>query len=260
MNSKSATYVSLDSIANKILKHPLMKSINYEDIIDHALSVLKIINSPGTKEEQHAKVKIVNHKALVPREALNVKSVVFIPGSNVTPTGASKNAYANSIAKYQDYSSEIYNDPGVTKVNKQIAAGVAPNRELNFKYKVEGGYIKCSEQFGSIAVSFDTIVRDEDGVPMIPNSESLIKAITNYIKVEVFTVLVDLGRINQNSLERAEREYAWYIGQAQSQFQGIGSDVEMMQFINNHSRMFDIDSLSSDGFESPLDKEQINIL
>jgi hypothetical protein len=113
---------------------------------------------------------------------------------------------------------------------------------------------------GKVMLVYDVINTDEDGIPLIINSEALIKAITNYIKTQVFEVLVDLGKLQESSLIRAEREYCWYIGQAQTEFAGIGNVDEMESFINEHVSLFNVSSLHSDRYESSSDKEHINIL
>jgi len=96
MNSKSVTYVSLDLIANKVLRHPLMKSLNYEDIIDHAVAVLKLVKVPGIyKEHPHFSV-IDNHLVHIPKEALNLKKVEYIyPDGSMIPMIASTNSLGN---------------------------------------------------------------------------------------------------------------------------------------------------------------------
>jgi hypothetical protein len=113
---------------------------------------------------------------------------------------------------------------------------------------------------GRVLLVYDVINCDEDGIPLVINSEALIKAITSYIKTQVFEVLVDLGKLPESSLMRAEREYCWYIGQAQTEFAGLGSVDEMESFINQHISLFDVKSLHTDRYESASDKENINIL
>ena len=276
MNSKSVTYVSMDLIANKILRHPLMKSFNYEDIIDHAVSVLKLVKVPGIYKEHPHFAVIENHLAQIPSEALNLKKVEFVhEGGGQTPMVKSTNslgkqmglldtrtAYAKSAQASMDYSQEIYTDPSVRHVNKETHSCVTrtESSENTFKYQVNNQHIVSSIKEGKLMMVYDRINADDDGIPLIPNSEALIKAITNYIKVQAFEVLVDLGKISERSLTRAEQEYSWYIGAAQTEFQGIDSDDDMEAFLNNHVGLFNVSSLHSDRYESSSDKEVINIL
>lgn len=276
MNSKSVTFVSLDLIANKILKHPLMRSLNYEDVIDHAVSVLKLAKVPGIYKEDSCIVNIENHLAAIPRQALNLKKVEYVDSvGNLTAMIVSTNtlgyklsdlnhkmAYARNIALSGDYTPEVYSDPSVSKINKEVLISSNSEKEIinEFKYKINAQHVECSMRSGKVLLKFDVLSSDQDGIPLIPNSESLIKAITNYIKVQVFEVLVDMGTLSERSLTRAEQEYCWYIGQAQTEFQGIGSDDEMQAYLNSHVNLFDAKSLHSDRYESSSDQEVINIL
>jgi len=276
MNSKPVTFVSLDLIANKILKHPLMKSLNYEDIIDHALTVIRLSKSQGALKEETCERKIENHLVSIPKQSLGIKAVEYIDqGGNQVPMIVSSNtlgkhfnklntkiAYGKSVESSFDYSDGIYNDPNVEKVIKEdiiVKAYSQPVTE-GFKYQVNNGHVITSMKEGRVLLVYDVINCDEDGIPLIVNSEALIKAITNYIKTQVFEVLVDLGKLPEASLVRAEREYCWYIGQAQTEFAGLGSVDEMESFINQHISLFNASSLHSDRYESSSDVEHINIL
>jgi hypothetical protein len=276
MNSKSVTYVSMDLIANKILRHPMMKSLNYEDIIDHSVTVLKLIKVPGVYKETSYFARIENHLVKIPSEALNLKKVEFVhDNGSQTPMVVSSNSLskqAGSLAQKSAYqracdaqlenNREIRTDPSLSSENKSFSVSAnSPIPEASsFKYAINNQHVVCSMMQGTAMLVYDVINADENGIPLVPNSESVIKAITNYIKVQVFEVLVDMNKISERSLTRAEQEYSWYIGQAQTEFQGIGSEDEMESFLNNHIGLFNTSSLHSDRYESSSDKEVINIL
>jgi len=276
MNSKSVTYVSMDLIANKILRHPMMKSLNYEDVIDHAVTVLKLMKVPGIYKESSHFAAIENHLVRIPSDALNLKKVEFVHSNGgQTPMTVSSNslakqfgllqqktAYQKSVESTMDYSEEIRTDPSISSVNKTFAVPTISTEPVtnSFKYSVNNQHVVCSMKDGGVMLLYDVINADENGIPIIPNSESVIKAITSYIKVQVFEVLVDMNKISERSLTRAEQEYTWYIGQSQTEFQGISSEDEMESFLNAHIGLFNTSSLHSDRYESSSDKEVINIL
>ena len=54
------------------------------------------------------------------------------------------------------------------------------------------------------------------GYPMLPDNSSFIKALELYIKKQYFTVLFDMGKITGQVLNNTQQEYAWYVGQCQS--------------------------------------------
>ena len=51
---------------------------------------------------------------------------------------------------------------------------------------------------------------------MLPDNSSFIKALELYIKKQYFTVLFDMGKITGQVLNNTQQEYAWYVGQCQS--------------------------------------------
>jgi hypothetical protein len=58
-----------------------------------------------------------------------------------------------------------------------------------------------------------------------------VRALEFYIKKQVFTVLFDLGQINQQVYTNVCQEYAWYVGQAQSDL--VRPTVDQMESITN---------------------------
>ena len=60
-----------------------------------------------------------------------------------------------------------------------------------------------------------------------------------YIKKEYFGIQFDLGKINLSVMNRADQEYAWYVGQAQSEL--IMPSIDEMESITNMwNRLIDV--------------------
>src|SRR6478609_6835444 len=164
MSSKPVTFVSLDLIANKILKHPLMKSLNYEDIIDYAVTVIRLSKSPGALKEETCIRRIENHLASIPKQALGVNAVEYVDdaGCQVPMTMSSNTlgkqfnklntriAYGRSVESSFDYSDGIYNDPGVDKVVKEDKVIKVYDHaiENSFKYQINNNHVVCSMKEG----------------------------------------------------------------------------------------------------------------
>lgn len=218
MNNRNFQYVSMDVIANRILKHPLLKDLNYEDIISHAVDVLRLVNVPATYEEKSSYHDIIEYKAKLPDDNLNLKTVDFVhPSGNTTPMVIATDTLHNHHSK----------------LNK--------NRNLYqtvLTYSINGGMIHTNKETGRIFITYDQLKCGEDGFPMIPDSIPLIKAIENYIKIQAFGVMVDLNKIPGSSLQRAEQEYSWYIGKAQAEFQGFVNDDDTESFLRDFKKLF----------------------
>ena len=82
-----------------------------------------------------------------------------------------------------------------------------------------------------IEISYWAIPVDNMGFPLIPENSSFITALELYIKKQYFTILFDTGKLNPNVLQNVQQEYAWYVGQAQSDL--IRPTIDQMQSITN---------------------------
>ena len=72
---------------------------------------------------------------------------------------------------------------------------------------------------------------DDDGYPLIPDNSSYERALEAYIKKQWFTIQYDLGKINPQIMMKADQDYAWAVGQAQTDL--IMPTIDQMQSITN---------------------------
>lgn len=236
MNNKSHNYISLDVIANKIYKNPLLKDTNYEDIIDFALSVIKIAKVPGVYQEESCYKDVIDFKVAIPKSALNIKSVSYCSGNKLIPMLESTNTLANQIDK------------------------IKYPLQQSHTYSIGNSLIKTSCKEGKIFIVFDTIKLDEDDIPMIPDSEALLRAIEAYIKIQIYSVMVDMGKVSERALNRVEQEYYFNIGKAQTEFQEFTNEDSMESFINGWKRQFPTSHEYSGRYDSESKKENLNRL
>lgn len=216
MNKNNFKFVSIDVVASRITKHPLLKDINYEDIIQYTVDVLRLVNVPRSYEEQSKYAEVIEYKAQLPADCLNVKSVDFVENGHT---------YAMTIA--------------TDTLNKHIPSLENKDRSIGqYTYSLNADKIHVNQAEGVVFIVYDVLKCGEDGFPMIPDSVSLRLAIENYIKKNVFSVYEDLGKISGRAVEKAEQEYAWYIGKAQTEFQGFINDDDLESFLRDFRRLF----------------------
>lgn len=216
MNKNNFKYISMDVIASRITKHPLLKDINYEDIIAYTVDVLRLVNVPRSYEEKAEYLPVIEFKAQLPTNCLNIKSVDYIINERPYAMKMATDTIHNHISK-------LANPRG---------------NESAYTYSLNANIINLNQEEGTIFVVFDTLKCGEDGYPMIPDNVPLRLAIENYIKKNIFSVYEDLGKINGRAVEKAEQEYSWYIGKAQSDFQGFVNDDDMESFLVDFKRLF----------------------
>ena len=66
---------------------------------------------------------------------------------------------------------------------------------------------------------------------MLPDVPVFLKALELYIKQEYFTILFDMQKINNAVLANTQQQYAWAVGQAQSDM--IRPTIDEMEAISN---------------------------
>ena len=98
-------------------------------------------------------------------------------------------------------------------------------------YKIQGRVIYTSIKEGTIEIAYRAIAVDDEGYPMVPDKSSFTRALELYIKKQCFTILFDLGKINQAVYANVQQDYAWAVGQAQSDF--IRPSIDEMQSLTN---------------------------
>lgn len=228
--NKNKTYVSIDVIANNIYKNPLLKDVNFEDIIDYTTSVLKILRLNDIYETNACYVDIKNHKGYIKAPFLNVVTVDKVQGQSLEPMVMS-NAHTHHHTK-----------------------------EGSLSYDVENRMIHTSFKEGRIFVTFNSLKLDNDGLPMIPNSEALIKAIQALIKSEVYTIMFDLGKISKQSLDFARQEYYFNIGQAETEYKGFANDDDLESFVRDWTRPVQLDNAHATRGNTTSNREYVKII
>lgn len=243
MNNNTTGYISIDVIANKIYKNPLLKDINFEDIIDYTLSVIRIAKVPGIYQEESCFKEVDNYMVSIPKSALNIKTIDYCYGKNLIPMIISSDSLSNHNQKLDNRNDDFAHNGYSTKT-----------------YNINNNIIKTSFPKGTIFITFDTIKIDENDIPMIPNSEALLRAIEAYIKVQVYSVLVDLQKVSERALNRAEQDYLWYIGKTQTEYQGFKNEDDMESFLNGWKRQFLSSNDHSTRYSQESRKENIKRL
>lgn len=86
-----------------------------------------------------------------------------------------------------------------------------PDNEMSFK--TQGRVIYTSFPEGVVELAYRAIPVDEDGYPLLVDDETYLAALEAYIKVRVFTVKFDTGKLAAPILQNAQTEYAWLSAQ-----------------------------------------------
>lgn len=200
-------YISIRQIIDDILEHPLLKDLSFERAVNHTVHFMRILGMPRMFLEKTALVEIEEYRGVLPcdfYEMIQVRTYKECGG--------------------RDYKVFRYSNDSFHMSDRK-------NRSFDLTYKLQNNIIFTSMKNGTIEVAYQAFAVDEDGYPLIPDSSPFIKALELYIKKQYFTILFDMGKINQQVYNNTLQEYSWAVGQAQSDL--VKPTIDMMQSISN---------------------------
>ena len=73
-------------------------------------------------------------------------------------------------------------------------------------------------------IAYRAFATDDEGYPLLPDNASFLRGLENYIKLQWFTILFDIGKLPLQVFQNAQQEYAWAAGDAQSEFSRLTLD------------------------------------
>ena len=132
-------------------------------------------------------------------------------------------------------------------------------RELaDLTYKIQGNIIYTSIEEGEIELSYEAIATDSEGYPLLPDNSSFTRALELYIKKQWFTILFDLGKISPAVLQNVQQEYAWAVGDCQTEFNRLSID-KAESFYNSWRTLLLRDTEHRTGFRNNGTKERLKL-
>lgn len=215
-------YISLKQALDDILEHPLLKDVSFERAVNHTVHFIRKVGMPRAFNEKTELITIENYRGLLPCDLDNIIQV------------RTHNECGNSYRVFR-YSTDSFH----MSENKQDS--------YDLTYKVQGNVIFTSMKDGTIEIAYRALAVDSEGYPMIPDNSSYIDALELYIKKKCFNVLFDTGKISSQVYNQVCQDYAWAVGQAQSDLVRLSIDEmqsltnslnTIVQRVNEHSRGF----------------------
>ena len=199
-------YISIKEILDNLLDHPMLREVSFERAVNYTQSFMRIVGCPKMFEEKTAIIEIEDYRGVLPCDFNEIIQV------------RTHNTCDNNYKVFR-YSTDNFH----MSENKQDS--------FDLTYKIQGNVIFTSMKEGTIEIAYNAFAIDSEGYPLIPDNSAFIRALELYIKKQCFTVLFDLGQINQAVYQNVRQEYAWAVGQAQSDL--IRPTIDQMQAITN---------------------------
>lgn len=200
-------YISLKVIMDNILDHPMLRDVSFERAINYTQSFMRIVGCPRIFEEKVALIDIKDWRGVLPCDFNDIIQVR-------THSNCGQKNY--EVFRYATDNFHMSN-------NKQDS--------FDLTYKIQGNVIFTSMKEGTIEIAYNAFAVDSEGYPLIPDNSTFIRALELYIKKQCFTVLFDLGKINQAVYQNVCQEYAWAVGAAQNDL--IRPTIDQMESITH---------------------------
>lgn len=194
-------YISVRQILDDLLADDMMRGLSLERAVNYAAEFMQVVGMPPEFENKVEKVEIENWRGKLPCDLYEIVQVK-------DPRGF---AYISAEGSFGNRNH--------------------PEQYPAFTYRVKGDIIFTSTKSIDLLVSYLAIPTDDYGFPLIPENAAYIRALELYIQKRYFTILFNNGKINQNVLANTQQEYAFYVGQAQSDL--IRPSLDQMESIKN---------------------------
>ena len=233
---KNVRYVKLQEVLSRVLRNPLLKDTNMEQAVQYAVDFIHIFGLPEMYEDKEIIVEIENHRGELPCELISINQVMDLC------THSCMRSMTDTFFP-TDY-----------QRGKKTAGYIGYADELTFK--VQNHIMFTSFTNGKVKVNYKAIPVDENGFPLIPDNPTYLSALEQFIKVQVFTILFDQGKIKGDVLQHTEQQYAWRAGQLTSEY-NIPSESEMESICRSWTTLIQRTTDFDNGFKNLGDREYL---
>lgn len=200
-------YTSIKRVLDDLLDHPLLRDLTLEQVVRHTIRFISLHGYPKLYQDRIEKVRIKDFKGLLPCDLISIIQVkdinsgvclramtdTFTPGLRPKP---------RDINQHEDL---------LNNVNPPADTYIPPAKEAveELSFKTQGRVIYTSFPEGEVEVAYKAIPVDDNGFPLLIDNETYLNALEAYIKVKVFTIKFDTGKMPAGILNNAQSEYAW---------------------------------------------------
>lgn len=209
----SGKTISLKTILWRVMTHPLMQDLTYDDAAMYATEAIGLIGSAlSFNNKIKYRIPIVNYKGRLPDNLINIRGVRTSDNYNVLT-----------------YASDIYIQDHCRDDFKEKC-----NYSGDLTYEVSQNVITTSFKEGKVDISYKALPVDKDGYPLIQNNPKNIEAIRYHIMNAYLEPLYHIGKITDKAYQDISQKRDWYVGAAQTsmQLQGIDHLETTMRSIN----------------------------
>lgn len=238
-------YTSVRRVLDNLLDHPMLRDLDMDKAVRYSLRFIQLNGFPKFYEERTADVEIKKFRGLLPCDLVSINQVMDL-GSKLCLRSMTS-SFPKALDPWPDHM------PRKDRPNKAgdggrgvIGAYMPPLRRHTEEpsFKTQGRVIFTSFPSGCVRVSYEALPTDDDGFPMIPDDEVFLAALEAYIKMQVFTVKFDTGKIPAGVLQNAQQDYAFRAANMKSAY-----SVPSVSEFESISRLWNTSMLSQKLFD-----------
>lgn len=227
-------YISIRQVLDNLLDNPLLQDLSLERAVNYAVRFIQKVGMPSIFIEKTAEIKIDNYRGVLPCDYYEMIQVRAI---------SNKGKFESKTFRYSTDSFHM-------SINK--------GKSEDLTYKLQGNCIFTSLKEGTIEIAYRAFSVDEDGFPLIPSNGTFEEALELFIKVRHFTAQFELGKITPQVLQHTEQQYAWAVGQAQSDL--VRPSIDQLQsFTNSWNTLIQRTTEHDSGFKTNGVQEKIKL-
>lgn len=199
-------------ILDRVMRHPMMRDIPFETAIEYAVDFISLLGAPAIYDEKTAIVKVRDWRGQLPCD--------FVKMIQVRAAG---------LQTCPGWVGFVFPVPGPVyrkSVHSFHMSDLKPNALMTgeFTYKIQGMVIFTSTKDIDVEIAYRAFATDDEGYPLLPDNTSFLRGLESYIKLKWFTILYDQGKISQQVMQNTQQDYAWAVGDAQSEFARLSLD------------------------------------
>lgn len=198
-------YTNIKRVLDDITDHPLLRDVTLEQVIRHTIRFISLYGFPKLYQDKIDTVEIKDFRGLLPCDLISIIQVKDLD------TGICLRAMTDTFVPKPPVNGNTPPKDILNNVNSPEGMYIPPMKKYNEEpsFKTQGRIIFTSFPEGQLEIAYKSIPVDDDGFPLLIDNETYLNALEAYIKVKVFTVKYDIGKIQAGVLSNAQSDYAW---------------------------------------------------
>lgn len=223
---KEIQYTNIRRVLDNIMEHPLLRNVTIEQAVRYTIRFICLHGYPKMFQDKIENVNIKDFRGLLPCDLISIIQV------KDASTGICLRAMTDTFTKGLEPKPEHSEPRHPDLMNNAAEQLHRKHHDIHDTYipplhrydeepsfKTQGRIIFTSFPEGCVEIAYKSIPVDEDGFPLLIDNENYLAALEAYIKLQVFTIKFDIGKLNANILQNAQQDYAFRAAELNEEFQ-----------------------------------------